>query len=229
MSPPGEHAALHFAGLYFFLNSTQHLLPVIPKCSRILRLASSLAWRRIDRDKFTSSRVSRFIGQNTRVQNVPMTATTSLVAVTAGDSSSFSMSVDSGNSLRLDYSRRVLAQLCALRTHDVRALFSLERLSSAALFQETMVCSLGNNNKKKKKSAPPHTHTHTFAPPSQLNTACQPLARFARSIGASFANTASYYCPPEEGYKTTLLLMSQTSLCIINCIGKIVKASPRTK
>lgn len=38
----------------------------------------------------------------------------------------------------------MLAQLCALRTHDVRALFSLERLSSAALFQETMVCSLGN-------------------------------------------------------------------------------------
>lgn len=62
-----------------------------------------------------------------------------------------SISVNSGNSLRLDYSRRVLAQLCALRTHDVRALFSLERLSSAALFQETMVCSLG---KKKKKILP---------------------------------------------------------------------------
>lgn len=44
----------------------------------------------------------------------------------------------------------MLAQLCALRTHDVRVLFSLETLSSAALFQETMVCSLGNVEKKKK-------------------------------------------------------------------------------
>lgn len=139
----------------------------------------------------------------------------SLVEVTAGDSSSFSMSVDSGNSLRLDYSRRVLAQLCALRTHDVRALFSLERLSSAALFQETMVCSLGNNNNQK--------NAHT---PSQLNAPCQPLARLTHSIGASFANTASYYCPPEEGYKTTVLLMSQTSVCTINCIGKMVNVSP---
>lgn len=43
----------------------------------------------------------------------------------------------------------MLAQLPALRTHDVRALFSLERLSSAALFQEIMVCSLGKKKKKK--------------------------------------------------------------------------------
>ena len=49
----------------------------------------------------------------------------------------------------------MLAQLCALRTHDVRALFSLERLSSAALFQETMVCSLGNKKKNPAHNAPP--------------------------------------------------------------------------
>lgn len=55
-----------------------------------------------------------------------------------------SISLSSGNSLSTDYGRRVLAQLCALRTHDVRPIFSLESLSSAALFQETMVCSLGN-------------------------------------------------------------------------------------
>lgn len=45
----------------------------------------------------------------------------------------------------------MLAQLCALRTHDVRVLFSLETLSSAALFQETMVCSLGNVKKKEEE------------------------------------------------------------------------------
>lgn len=73
-----------------------------------------------------------------------------------------SISVNSGNSLRLDYSRRVLAQLCALRTHDVRALFSLERLSSAALFQETMVCSLGKKKKKNpaQNAIPPLLHPH---------------------------------------------------------------------
>lgn len=47
----------------------------------------------------------------------------------------------------------MLAQLCALRTHDVRVLFSLETLSSAALFQETMVCSLGNVKKKRRKKS----------------------------------------------------------------------------
>lgn len=47
-----------------------------------------------------------------------------------------------------------MAQLCALRTHDVRALFSLERLSSAALFQETMVCSLGNKKNPAQNAVP---------------------------------------------------------------------------
>lgn len=67
-----------------------------------------------------------------------------------------------------------MAQLCALRTHDVRALFSLERLSSAALFQETMVCSLGN---KKKKNPAQNAVSPTFAPASLLNAARRPLAQ----------------------------------------------------
>lgn len=90
----------------------------------------------------------------------------------------FSVTDDSGNSLRLDCSRRVLAQLCALRTHDVRALFSLERLSSAALFQETIVCS-GQKKKINPIQNVTHTLTYTtiFAPASLLNAAQRPLAQ----------------------------------------------------
>lgn len=84
-----------------------------------------------------------------------------------------------------------MAQLCALRTHDVRALFSLERLSSAALFQETMVCSLGNKKNPAQNAPPPpcnpiSAERCTLASGTTLDT-----GHHARGAGATNVNVSS--------------------------------------